>query len=465
VSIRETEFIHPTAESTVLYAMYTGNEEDTQYYADLLTVGDFSSEKNQVMFQAMVNVFRRGDALDQAAVMAESGAVRKDLKLKTQVYPVDLQALGGDMRRAKVYAHTVKKMSWLRAAEEYNSWFAQKLTERPNPDELFAEAQERISVLQPPTKSGRFVYGWDVTGAREAEIAQRVADAKDGRVNPYTWPWSSWRPMVRPLRAGQVGIVAAQAGMGKSTVLDIVAEHWAMSGLHVVLVHLEDDLEYKLDRRDARWAQVELAHIEDGTLTPEEQERLADAHRRQEMALRTLHHFDAAGMDMDSIIIELNARVDEGTCQAVVFDYLDKTQASRMQAKLFGDQIWERQANDIEKLKTFAERAKVPVLAANQLNKGADHAGAKGGRRAHIQGSGQKLHKAQLVMILNRPEVEGGDLKDEEGTVLAKEGEFSPFIDWRIEKQNRGKTGNGPRQFLIGKHFDIVDVEQVPLEY
>jgi replicative DNA helicase len=464
MSVKETEFIHPSAESTVLYAMYTGNEEDTQYYADLLTVTDFSSEKNQVMFQAMVNVFRRGDALDQGAVMAETGAVKKDLKLKVQVYPEDLQALGGDVRRAKVYAHTVKKMAWLRAAEEYNAWFAQRLAERPNPDELFAEAQERISVLQPPTKSGRFVYGWDVVGVHQELIAQRVADANEGRINPYTWPWSSWRPMVRPLRAGMVGLVVAQGGKGKSTVLDMVAEHWAMSGLHVVLVHLEDDLEYKLDRRDARWAKVPLDHIEDGTLTPEEQERLADAHRRQEMALRTLHYFDAAGMSMDDIVLELNARVDEGTCQAVAFDYLDKTQASRLQVKLFGDQIWERQANDIEKLKTFAERAKVPVLAANQLNKGADSA-AKGGRRAHIQGSGQKLHKAQLVMILNRPEVEGGDLKDEDGNILAREGEDSPFIEWRIEKQNRGKTGPGPVQFLIGGYFDIVDVERVPLEY
>jgi replicative DNA helicase len=464
MSVKETEFVHPTAESTVLYAMYTGNEDDVQYLADTLTVNEFTSDKNRLMFQAMVNVFRRGDPIDRDAVLAESVAVKRDLKLKAGLFAADFDTIGGDPRRSKAYANTVKRMAWLRAAEEYNQWFTARLAERPDADELFTEAQEKMAALQPPTRSGRFIYGWDVLDTHAAELAQRVRDAKDGKGNPYPWPWSSWSPVIRPLRPGMVGIVAAQAGMGKSTVLDIVGEHWGALGLHVVIVHLEDDLSYKLDRRDARWAKVELAHIEDGTLTPEEQERLDVAHKRQEQFLRTVHYFEAAGMDMDSIIAELNTRVDEGTCQAVIFDYLDKTQASRMQAKLFGDQIWERQANDLEKLKTFAERAQEPVLAATQLNKNATN-DTKGARRNSIQGPGQKVHKSQLVLIMNRPEVEGGDLKDEEGNVLAKEGEYSPFVEWRVEKQNRGRTGAKITQFLVGKYFDIVDVERVELEY
>jgi hypothetical protein len=50
-------------------------------------------------------------------------------------------------------------------------------------------------------------------------------------------------------------------------------------------------------------------------------------------------------------------------------------------------------------------------------------------------------------------------LRDERGTVLAEPGEYSPFIDVRIDKQNRGKTGVTMRQFLIGQYFDIKDVQ------
>ena len=63
-----------------------------------------------------------------------------------------------------------------------------------------------------------------------------------------------------------------------------------------------------------------------------------------------------------------------------------------------------------------------------------------------------------MVAILTREIVGGDGLRDERGVVLADPGEYSPFVDVRIDKQNRGKTGVTMRQFLIGQFFDIRDV-------
>jgi replicative DNA helicase len=452
------ELTHPTAETTVLTAMRRGATEDAVHLADTLSSADFADPRNRVAFQAMVNVLRSTEPLDDTNILAECPQVARDMRLDVRIDGGWLAGLDGDPLRARAYAQTVKRLAYLRSGADFAYWFVGRLQERADPDQLFTEAQERIQALQPPSKTQRFVYGWDTVQAHRADIAQRVKDAAAGKVNPFLWPWASWNGLVRPLRPGMLGLVAGADGTGKSTYLEMIAEHWALGGMHVVYVHLEDALDYKLDRRLARWARVPLQALEDGTTTAEQRQAADVAQEKIDRNLNTLHYFDAAGMSAAEIVTELKARVGEGVCQAVVLDYLDKMQPSRAQAKLYGDQIWERQSNDVETLKTFAERHSLPIMTASQGNKGMQQQTGTRTRR-DIQGSGAKTQKAQLVAILTRELVGDDGLLDSKGVVIAGPGEYSPFIDVRIDKQNRGKTGVTMTQFLIGQFFDIRDVE------
>lgn len=452
------DLTHPTAETTVLAAMRRGAMEDVAALADALQAVDFSDPRRRVVFQAMVNVLRGVEPLDDTAILAECVQVARDMRLDVRIDGGYLAGLEGDPLRARAYAATVKRLSWLRSGGEFAYWYIQRLQERPDPEQFFAEAQERLQALTPPAKTQRFVYGWDTVSSHRADIAQRVADKEAGKVSPFLWPWASWNFNVRPLRPGMLGLVAASDGMGKSTYLECIAEHWAKGGLHVVYVHLEDALDYKMDRRLARWARVPLQAIEDGALSEEHGAAVDKAQANIDRFLPTLHYFDAAGMSAAEITTELKARTAEGVCQAVVLDYLDKMQPSRAQAKLYGDQIWERQGNDIEQLKTFAEKNRLPIMTAAQGNKQMQQQSGTRTRK-DISGSGAKTQKAQLVAILTREIVGDAGLKDGRGVVLADPGEYSPFIDVRIDKQNRGKTGVTMRQFLIGQFFDIKDLQ------
>lgn len=453
------ELTHPTAETTVLAAMRRGGTDDVIFMADLLSSSDFSDPRRRIVFQAIVNVLHGMEPIDDTAILAECVQVARDMKFeKITIDGGYLAGLEGDLLRARPYAATVKRMAWLRGAGDYAYWLVQKLQERPDPEQLFAEAQERMQALQPPLQDRRFVYGWDTVGNHQAQIGQRIQDAIAGKVNPYSWPWASWNAVVRPLRAGMLGLVAGADGTGKSTYLECIAEHWAKGGLHVIYVHLEDDLEYKLDRRLARWSRVPLSFIEDGRISAEQRIVIDAAQDRLERQANTLHYFHAPGMSMADIVRELESKVSEDVCQAVAFDYLDKVQPSRSQAKLFGDNMWERQGADVEALKVFAEKAKIPVLTASQGNKQMQNAGIQ--TRQNINGSGAKTQKAQMVAILTREIVGKEGLRDEAGRTLADPGEYSPFIDMRIDKQNRGKQGVMVRQFLLGQFFDIRDVQR-----
>lgn len=444
------------AEVTVLHAMRT----DTNAAIELvqtLTPADFHDERHGIIFEAISNVLMGVEPIDTAGILAECRGMLRDRKLKHFIDAEFIESLqAGDTRRAVMYANMVKRLSWLRQAGDFAFWLVQELQERPQPDELFTAAQEKWQLLAPPATDSRFVYGWETVRLQHDALQQRIQDREQGVVSRFDWPWASWNAKVRPLIAGMVGIIAAPDGQGKSMYLEQIAEHWAAYGNNVIMVHLEDDREYKLNRRAARHARVPLEHIEDGRLTADELERLRDADQRVSQWADYLHYYHAAGESMTTILRELESKVAEGVCDAVVFDYLDKVQPTRGQTSTYGTNTWERQANDMEQLKTFAEKNHLPIFTATQGNKSMQGSGTQ--TRQAIQGSGQKSQKAQLVMILTRDLVGDEGLRDASGRVLAEPGEYSPVAKLRIDKQNRGKTGDF-RQYIVGEDFTIRDIQ------
>lgn len=445
--------VNPHAEATVLAAMRDDIKAATQL-AELLDASDFADPRHAIVYQAIVNLLMGIEPIDTPAIVAECIRVADDTRQKVRVPASLIESFTHNGRDPVAYGHTVKKLAWLRQAGDFAFWMAQELQGQPKPEHLFTEAQERWQQLQPANTNKRFVYGWDTVGQHAAMIAQRIEEAGQGIVSPFNWPWATWNNIVRPLRPGMLGLLAAPDGMGKTTYLEMIAEHWARGGAHVVYVHFEDSLDYKFDRRLARYAQVPINAIEDGRLTAAQYAKVKEAQELISLQLPTLHYYDAAGENMATVVRELHSRVDEGVCQAVVFDYLDKVQPTRAQAQIYGGNSWERQANDVEQLKTFAERARVPVFTANQGSKAMQDGGTQ--TRKNIQGSGQKSQKSQLVAILTRDIVGDAGLSNPGGVRIAEAGEYSPIVKVRIDKQNRGKTG-GFEQILRGEFFTVRD--------
>lgn len=448
--------VNADAEIAVLMAMRLDSGAAVDL-AQRLEPSDFHDPRRALVFEAIRALLLGIEPIDTGAIVSECRALIQDRKLKYGIDAAYVEGLqSGDVRRAVLYGNTVKRLAWLRGAGSFAFWLVQELQTRPDPDDLFTAAQEKWQALAPKMESSRFVYGWETIPAHRAEVRKRVAERASGVVSGYDWPWAAWNAIMRPLQAGFVATLAAPDGMGKSTYLEMVAEHWAKRGYHVVYVHLEDSLPYKMDRRLARHAQVGIDHIQDGTLTDAEQRRVSEAEDRMGDWSDLLHYYDAAGDSMTSILRELESRVAEGVCQAVVFDYLDKVRPTRAQAQLYGGNAWERQADDMEQLKAFAEKSKLAVLTATQGNKSMQETGTQ--TRRAIQGSGQKSQKSQLVVILTRDLVGENGLRDAKGVTIAQPGEYSPVVNVRVDKQNIGRTG-GFQQFLLGQYFTVRDIQ------
>lgn len=442
---------HPTAEQIVIAAMC----RNETFAIDLhdFDPANFEAPIWQVVCEAVHQVVMGVEPLDPQAIVSAARSIARDRKLQVNVTEEIINGLAHvDTARARPYAATVARYAWLRQVNQFSQWIQTEIADCPDPDDLFAAAQERIMHLQPKTKQQTFVYGFDTLAAYDALMMERIRAQAKGEAVIFDWPWKSWNAIVRPLRPGLAGVLAAPDGVGKSSALEMVAEHWATKA-NVVFVHLENDLDYTLDRRMCRHSRLPMGAIEDGTFTPDQHKRAQTAARQMENFAPRLHYFDASGKTMPEIIAELQVRRAEGVCDAVVMDYLNKVRPTRAQSKLFGDDGFGRQADNMEQFKSFAVKYKVPVLTATQMNKEGQMAGRQ--TRKNIRGSGEISEKSQLVIVMTRAVLEH-ELTDIRGQVIAQAGEYSPVMKVRIDKQNRGKTGEF-EQLYNGACFEIRD--------
>lgn len=458
VNVAETlGLVNHSAETDVIVGMLKSDDLALALVQQLRD-DEFYDPRRRILFAAMRQLLLGIEPMNRENILAECKRMSAELFPKKTITFDDkwFDSLRGNPDTAVRAAVTVHRLAWLRQAGDYAVWFTKNLQLNPDPNDFYTEAQERWQMLAPPKKGGATLYGWETIEHSRGTQKRRKHEKEQGTIRRFDWPvqWKKWNEYVRPLRAGIVGLLAAPDGVGKSTYLEWIAEHWAQRGNKVVLVHLEDDHDYKLDRRKSRWSGVPLDNIEDAITTPEEDLAIRESEERIAAWAENLHYTHMPSASMSDVLTELQKLIDEKECECVVLDYIDKCQADRRQVQLFGNNQYLREGDDMNRFKDFCERNHIPGFTATQGNKSMQDQG-KVQTRQGIDGSGKKSQRAQLVMIITRPIVGPGGLIDN-GEKIAEEGDYSPIVTIRIDKQNRGATKTF-HQIFIGKNYRISD--------
>lgn len=293
--------------------------------------------------------------------------------------------------------------------------------------------------------------------AMEAALRERERAASGDLSSWLTWPepWASWHEVVQPLPPGMLMNIAASGGVGKSTYLDMIAEHNAARGLHVLIVSLEDSPAYRAARQLARWSGIPLHRIERAPLSVDEERALEWARQQIRGFGERIHFLHAPGANMAYIEAAATRMRILGQCDALMIDYIDLVTASPDQraGRIFG---YEREEDDMRRLKALAERLGIPIVFANQGRKGSENDMSE----ADIKGSGARYYMAQLVMILQRPRLQDDFFYN--GREYPA-GARSPIVTVSVPKQNRGGTRRFT-QFFDGPVYTVSDVRRQPLE-
>lgn len=428
--------------------------------AEIIEPGDFYLAKHGIVYQAILDVWQAGGYVDYLTVSQHLVDKKELEKVGGPGYLAGLINAVPSSVHCLSYAESVGRAGWLRkfadlATETIRRVYA--LDGNPNEQtELYAWIHERLQHMSPRRNSGdeHILFGPNVRDYYAMLLNERANEAEAGTRVDWDWYWASWQRIVRPMRPGEIAMLTMPDAGGKTTYFGMVAEHWAGKGKPVYLYHLENSKAELIDRRTCRWAGVELAKLELGTLTLQERNRVDDTQARIDTTWgRNLHYADCPGWTMGAIIADMKRRVDEGA-GAFVIDYFDKCQPDPFLVKAFGNKD-HRDAAMLEQLKIFAEQAGVPVFTGTQLRKSGKEAGLDATRN-DMSGTGDKSNKAQLVILADRQRAGEDGIRDKAGRVIAEPGEYSPVITVTVDKQNRGRTGRF-RQYFDGARHRVLD--------
>jgi replicative DNA helicase len=198
------------------------------------------------------------------------------------------------------------------------------------------------------------------------------------------------------LHPGQLIVVAARPGLGKSTLaLDLARAASIKHSLTSVIFSLEMTRTEITMRLLAAEARVGLHHMRTGSLGDDDWTKLA--RKMSEVSSAPLFIDDSPNMTMMEIRAKCRRLKQRQDLKLVVVDYL--------QLMSSGKRVESRQQEVAEfsrALKLLAKELEVPVVALSQLNRGPEQRTDKKPMLADLRESGSIEQDSDLVLLLHR---------------------------------------------------------------
>lgn len=312
-----------------------------------------------------------------------------------------------------------------------------------DPEDMFKFVTEMLAHLGAGENDAAMTWkeSFDFSERMLAEY-ERLAGIPEDQRKQLLFPWQSWRNLIDPLEPGMLGVITAPDGQGKTIYAESIAEYWARNKNRVVFVHYELNRKLMMLRRIARHVSIQTRELKSGKMTQAQKQQIADMRERLESWDGYITYLHTPGWTMEKTVAELRRLSAEDQCDVVVLDYLEKASASKRQLQMFGTNIYQREADNVEQLKTFAEMTEIPVVMIAQMSKEGKTTTFNKIDRSGMRGAGEKSDKANLVVMLKRE-------RDNEG--------YSNEVEVLIDKNTMGSTGSF-KQIMQPEFFRVQDV-------
>ena len=195
---------------------------------------------------------------------------------------------------------------------------------------------------------------------------------------------------------GQLVILAARPGVGKSALASNICEHLAVgAGNCTLFVSLEMSRTELAERLMCSISKVNGHRLRNGYATPLDRGRLAMAKDR--LTAAPLHLDDAPGRTVTEIG-SIARRMKRDGLRLIVVDYLQLITPDSPR-----DPRQEQVAKIARRLKGLARELKVPILCLAQLNRQSTEK-AEAPKLSHLRESGAIEQDADVVLLIHRPD-------------------------------------------------------------
>ncbi|OQO90665.1 replicative DNA helicase [Saccharomonospora piscinae] len=389
-----------TAEQSVLGGMLLSKDAIADV-VEVLRPGDFYRPAHQAVYDCILDLYGRGEPADPITVSAELERRGELARVGGAPYLHTLIATVPTAANAGYYARIVAEKAILRRLVEAGTRIVQYGYGADNSDsgdvnEVVDRAQAAIYEVTERRTSEDYVALEELLQPTMDEI-DAIA-SRGGTAQGVPSGFSDLDEVTNGLHPGQMIIVAARPGVGKSTLgLDFSRSCSIRHGMSSVIFSLEMSRTEIVMRMLSAEAKIRLADMRGGRMSDDDWTRLA--RRMSEISEAPLFIDDSPNLTMMEIRAKARRLKQRNDLQLVVVDY--------MQLMTSGKRVESRQQEVSEfsrQLKLLAKEIEVPVVAISQLNRGPEQRTDKRPMLSDLRESGSLEQDADMVLLIHRPD-------------------------------------------------------------
>jgi replicative DNA helicase len=421
------------AEKSVLGAILVHNEA-FNHAAELIDSRDFFRDAHRRIFDRMVALSERGDAIDFVTLKEE---LSRGGELDEVGGPAYIASLADGVPRSanvEYYARIVKEKATLRnLIHSANKILAEAYQAEDEPDLILDEAERAIFAIAEDRIRAGFVPLRDLVQSSFTAI-EKLQQHK-GTVTGVPTGFIDLDEMTSGLQPSDLVLVAARPSMGKTSFVLNIAQHiGTATDMTVGFFSLEMSKEQLFMRMLTSEARIDAHRFRTGYLNEKDYGRLSHA-------LGTLAEARVFIDDTASIgVLEMRAKARrlkaEHGLHLLIIDYIQLMQGrgrfESRQAEI---------ASISRSLKGLAKELSVPIVALSQLSRASETRADHRPQLSDLRESGALEQDADVVMFIYREEqyrdADGNANQDAEGTA-----------EIIIGKQRNGPVGTAKLAFI-----------------
>jgi replicative DNA helicase len=383
---------------------------------------DFYAPKHEIIFDAIVTLFGKGEPTDVITVTDELLKTDSLTRGGGADYLHTLTSIVPTAANVEYYAEIVQEKATLRRLVEVGTKIAQSgYANIGEVDDLVNQAQAAVYQVSASTRGQE--YSELEESIKSAVAEMEAAESRGGDLVGVPTGFTELDNLTHGLHPGQLVIVAARPAVGKSTLALDIARHAAIRKRKaVIFFSLEMSRSEIAMRMLSAETQIPLQNMRKGTMGETDWVRIADV--RSKISDAPLYIDDSPNLTMVEIRAKSRRLAERVGLQMIVIDYL--------QLLTSGKKVESRQQEVSEfsrALKLLAKELGVPLIAISQLNRKSEEAKDKKPDISQLRESGSLEQDADVVILLHRP-----DLGEKEHP---RAGE----ADVILAKQRNGPTG------------------------
>lgn len=387
------------AEQSVLSACMM-NKVAVEELAPKLVPDDFFRPAHQIIFNSIIDLYKRHIDVDQISLAENLQATEKLDAAGGKSYLLDLASNEMALTNWRTHSDIVKRTAVLRDLIIASAEISAMAYDAPdNLSEVVGEAEQTLFSVTEKKLSSDFRKVSDLLTDSFAEL-QELSQRK-GKLAGVPTGFKDLDDLLNGMRGGDLIILAARPGVGKTSFALNLAVNAAKMDTKVAFMSLEMGANQLIQRILCTEAQLNLSKVRSGRIAGQDWNAIVSASGN----LSNLNMIidDTPGLSIFDLRAKARRELRDAKSGLIIVDYLQLMQSPNMRKD--GNRAVEV-AEISRGLKILAKELDVPVIALSQLSRQVEQRVVKGvkGRPqlSDLRESGAIEQDADIVLFIDR---------------------------------------------------------------